>query len=480
MAQRALFLSRFSFRPLLLVAFLLIALLLSATSVHALLALERLTSYSRETARDAVALTENAQRLAERTVAMERSARQYLILNDATFQERYQEAWQSAREALDALETAMPGAAPQQFADWRKHGDAAWQALQEPLARRQAAGQTLESAFAALYRINEELALESKREVEQRNDVLATELERQRGLLSGQLAAAIALAVMLAFAFGVWLSRPLTAVEAAIGRLGENRFDQPIEVHGPADLRRLGSQLDWLRQRLSNLENDKERFLRHVSHELKTPLAALREGIALLEDEVAGALSENQREIARILRQNALALQTQIEELLRYNAATFDAQHLKRAPVDLCALLQQVIDNQRLQWQVRGLRVETEGSAPLFSGDADKLAIVLGNLLSNAVRFSPDGGTIRFVLGSNGAGNISIDCIDAGPGIAPGDMERVFEPFYQGERQPPGPRRGNGIGLSIVREYVEAHGGTVGLLPHDGGAHFRIELPNVR
>lgn len=480
MAPRVLFLSRFSFRPLLLVAFLLIALLLSAASVHALLALERLTSYSRETARDAVALTENAQRLAERTVAMERSARQFLILNDATFQERYQEAWQRAREALDALQTAMPNALPRHFEDWYAHGDAAWKALQEPFERREAAEGTLEPAFAALHRINEELALESKREVEHRNGVLSTELERQRRLLTGQLAAAIVLSVMLAFAFGVWLSRPLSAVEAAIGRLGENRFDQPIEVHGPADLRRLGSQLDWLRQRLANLENDKERFLRHVSHELKTPLAALREGIALLEDEVVGTLSENQREIARILRQNALALQTQIEELLRYNAATFDAQHLKRNPVDLSALLHQVIDNQRLQWQVRGLRVESEGSAPAFAGDADKLAVVLGNLLSNAVRFSPDGGTIRFVLGTGDAGSLRIECIDNGPGVAPADIDRVFEPFYQGERQPPGPRRGNGIGLSIVREYVEAHGGTVHLIPHDGGAHFRIELPNAR
>ena len=98
------------------------------------------------------------------------------------------------------------------------------------------------------------------------------------------------------------------------------------------------------------------------------------------------------------------------------------------------------------------------------------------NLLSNAVRFSPEGGTVRFIV-TDGNGMLRVDCIDQGPGVAPADAQRVFEPFYQGERQPPGARRGNGIGLSIVREYVTAHGGTLQLLPSSPGAHFRLELP---
>jgi two-component system sensor histidine kinase GlrK len=254
----------------------------------------------------------------------------------------------------------------------------------------------------------------------------------------------------------------------------------PIAVYGPADLRRLGRHLDWLRQRLAHLEADKSRFLRHISHELKTPLAALVEGVSLLEDEVAGPLSPNQREIARILRQNTGSLQTQIEDLLRYNAASFEAQTLRREPTDMGALLERIVDSQRLQWQARGLTVAMAGSAPPIAIDADKLGIVVSNLLSNAVRFSPEGGTIRFTLNVAPASRgklLQLDCIDQGPGVAPQDVERVFEPFYQGERQPPGARRGNGIGLSIVREYVSVHGGSLQLMPSSQGAHFRIELP---
>jgi two-component system sensor histidine kinase GlrK len=312
--------------------------------------------------------------------------------------------------------------------------------------------------------------------VERRNSELLAELDQRRGVLTAQVIASIVLAAALAGGFGLWLSRPLAQIETAIDRLGENRYEDRIEVRGPSDLQRVGQQLNWLRQRLSDLEADKARFLRHISHELKTPLAALREGVALLEDGVAGALSPNQREIAGILNQNTAALQSQIEALLRYNAATFDAQHVQRQPADMEALLAQCIAGQRLQSQAAGLTVVTEGKARPIAVDTDKMAVALGNLLSNAVRFSPPGGLICFRLGELN-GMLLLDCIDQGPGVAPDDAARIFEPFYQGQRQPPGARRGNGIGLSIVHEYVAAHSGVLQLMPSERGARFRIELP---
>lgn len=467
---------KLSFRQLSLVAFLLIAALLSATSVHALLTLDRLAALSRATGNEAIALSANAQRLAERSVTMERSARQFLVLDDAAFRDRFAEAWRDAQAALDAIGAALPGPEPAAFADWRRNGAAAWEAIGMPAERGGARQLRLDVALAQLPAITGELAQEVKQEVDRRNAAILDELEQRRNILQGQVALSIGLAAVLAIAFGLWLARPLRQIESAIGQLGGNRYDVPIEVAGPRDLRRLGRHLDWLRQRLADLEADKARFLRHISHELKTPLAALVEGVALLEDEVAGPLAPNQREIAAILRQNTASLQTQIEDLLRYNAASFDAQHLQRRRTDIPALLRGVVDTQRLQWQARSLTVMVEGAAPDARVDAAKIEVVASNLLSNAVRFSPDGGTIRFIV-ATGDGVLRIDCIDQGPGVAPADAERVFEPFYQGERQPPGARRGNGIGLSIVREYVVAHGGLLQLLPAAPGAHFRIELP---
>ncbi|TFW19183.1 sensor histidine kinase [Duganella callida] len=470
-------LSKLSFRQLLLGVFLLIAVLLSAASLHALWTLDRLAAHSRDSGRHALALTENTQQLAERSVAMTRSARQYLVLDDPAFRKRYADAWRDARAALDAVAAALPYTSDLLFETWRQAGEQAWELLQAPARPRSSARQqALEKALAALPDMNERLADEVKQEVDRRNTELLTELDQRRAVLKAQVIASILLAALLAGGFGLWLSRPLAQIEQAIDTLGENRYDQPIAVRGPNDLQRVGQQLNWLRQRLADLEADKARFLRHISHELKTPLAALREGVALLEDGVAGALSPNQREIAGILNQNTAALQSQIEALLRYNAATFDAQHLQRQPADMGALLEQAVAGQRLQWQAAQLTVATEGSARPIAMDAEKMAIVVGNLLSNAVRFSPQGGLITFRLGELN-NKLLLDCKDQGPGVAPEDAARIFEPFYQGQRQPPGARRGNGIGLSIVHEYVAAHGGVLQLLPSDRGAHFRIELP---
>ncbi len=471
-------LSRLSFRQLLLTAFLLIVALLSATSVQALLTLERLASDGRQTAHDAVQLTEDAQRLAERTIAMERSARQFMVLNDPVFRTRYREVWTEAQEALSALKLQLSKVPAREFEAWIAHSEAAWALLQADPQQRAQDQEVLARAFVRLPAINALLSTESRLEVARRNNALVAALAQQRRVLKIQVVGAIALAALFAFSFGLWLSRPLARIEVAINRLGQNRFDQAIEVDGPADLRRLGSQLDWLRLRLADLEADKARFMRHISHELKTPLAALREGVALLEEEVAGPLSGNQREVAGILRQNTLALQTQIEDLLRYNAAAFDARQLHCVPTALRALLQQVIDVQRLQWQARDLTIaiDLRGPDQVARVDPDKLQVALANLLSNAIRFSPQGGTISLLLGRL-PDRITIDCMDQGPGIAPADAARIFEPFYQGLRQPPGARNGNGIGLSIVHEYVVAHRGTVELVPCETGAHFRITLP---
>jgi two-component system sensor histidine kinase GlrK len=473
-------LSKLSFRQLLLGVFLLIAVLLGAASLNALWTLDRLAAHSRDSGRHALQLTEQTQRLAERSVAMARSARQFLVLDDPAFRSRYADAWRDAGLALDGIAAGLPQAPRAPFEAWRQRSAEAWAILQssprgkpgQRLARQRA----LDQALAPLPAQSEQLANEVEREVERRNDVLLAELDQRRGVLKGQVIASIALAALLACGFSLWLARPLAQIEHAIDRLGENRYHQPVEVRGPSDLARVGQQLNWLRQRLSDLEEDKARFLRHISHELKTPLAALREGVALLEDGVAGALTPSQREVAAILNQNTASLQTQIEALLRYNTATFDAQHLHRQPTDPGQLLQQVIASQRLQWQADALHVTAEGAARPIALDADKLQVALGNLLSNAVRFSPRAGKVQFRLGERD-GRLLLDCVDQGPGVAPADAERIFEPFYQGERQPPGARRGNGIGLSIVHEYIAAHGGILQLLPSPRGAHFRIELP---
>lgn len=471
-----------SFHQCLLAAFLLVTALLGGVAAQAMFALEHVAVQGRQASQEAAALTAQVQRLAERTVAMERSARQFLVLDDAGLRQRYEAAWADAKATQRVLAELMADAAAARLlTEWAAQADTAWDVLRTPGPQRLRAPalKQLTPVFARLHRLNELLTERSQQAIDQRSDAVLAELEQQRRLISALVLGAIALVVPLSLGLGHWLLRPLAHVEAAIGRLGDNRFDQPIAVGGPADLRRIGRQLEWLRQRLAALEADKTRFVRHISHELKTPMASIREGAALLRDGVAGPLTPDQTEIVRILGDNSAALQRQIEDLLRYQTLASDSQQLQCRPTLLHELLMRIVDEQRLLWQARGLQVKVEAEPACRAAvDGEKLGMALGNLLANAVRFSPPGGTVTLALAPH-EGGVRIDCIDAGPGVAPEDVPHIFDPFYQGRNQAPGARRGSGIGLSIVREIVQAHGGNCRLLPSDRGAHFVIEIPHA-
>ena len=120
--------------------------------------------------------------------------------------------------------------------------------------------------------------------------------------------------------FTYLFGRPIRAIDRAISELGRGTFSRPIAIRGPADLERLAAQLEWLRGRLLDLAQEKNRFLRHMSHELKTPLANIREGTELLMDGAVGELQSGQREVTAILRENGMKLQRLIENLLSFSA----------------------------------------------------------------------------------------------------------------------------------------------------------------
>lgn len=469
-------LQRFSFRQLLVIAFLLIAALLGAASLRALFTLEDLTQQSRDSAARALELGSAAQSLSERSVSMERTSRQSVVLDDRVLRERFDDEVRESTAVLDSLvKDGIPAAKARQ---WRAHLQTIASLMSGPPATALDRERQLAQEFRELEGVNAAIAVQVQQAIQQRNKSLEGRLEASRQRLAQQVGWAIALAVVMALAFGIWFTLPLKRLEHAIVGLGENRLDQVIAIQGPADLALVGQRLNWLRLRLVELDADKSRFLRHISHELKTPLASLREGVSLLEDGVAGPLSDDQREIAQILKHNTGVLQAQIEDLLRFNTAAFEARQLRRQTVDLLQLMEEQVDAQRLQWRARELSVAVVGEPLRMELDPEKIGTALANLLSNAIRYSPPRGMVRLELTAL-PGRVRIDIHDQGIGVAAADRERIFEPFYRGERQPADVVRGSGIGLSIVHEYIAAHGGRLELLPDQPGAHFRIELPHV-
>jgi two-component system, NtrC family, sensor histidine kinase GlrK len=272
------------------------------------------------------------------------------------------------------------------------------------------------------------------------------------------------------------VGRPLRQLDRAISGLGQGNFSNTIAVGGPHDLERLGRQLEWLRQRLLELAHERNRFLRHMSHELKTPLANIREGTELLMDGAVGELDSNQREVTAILRENGIKLQRMIENLLSFSAWQTSSVGLEATEFRLRPLVKQVLENQQLTLLSQRVRLDVRVEDITLVADRGKIRLILENLVSNAVKYSPKGGTIT-VRARAAAAQLVLDVADNGPGIPPEDRSRIFDAFYTG-RAARTSVKGTGIGLSVVLEFVSAHNGTVEIVDGEfAGAHFRIIMP---
>jgi two-component system sensor histidine kinase GlrK len=293
-----------------------------------------------------------------------------------------------------------------------------------------------------------------------------------------QTAALVPGTVVIVLFFTLLVARPIRQIDSAIHQLGQSGFSKSIEVKGPTDLERLGRQLEWLRVRLLELAQEKNRFLRHMSHELKTPLANIREGTELLLDGTVGELDPPQREVTDILRQNGLKLQRLIENLLSFSAWQTKNEVLTLTRFPLRTLIISVVKAQRLALKSAQIQLRLQVEDFVITADRDKMRTVLDNLLSNAAKFTPKGGIIT-VRARSPTGSFVLEFADTGPGIPEDEGPRIFDAFFQGKQRQGGHIAGTGIGLSVVLECIQAHDGVIELVDSDEfpGAHFRIRIP---
>lgn len=459
-----------SFVKLLSIGFALVALPLLIGLIGNAVSIRRLAAQSQQVVYQAVQVTQASRALQENLSLLERAARQYLVIKDPAMRETYDRLHESFVESGQRL-AALPLTEEQ-----RRELERLLGAEQEIFAAVGAGRQAdAVAGFDRMAEVARALLKHSSEGIEREVEslrALASDAER---VVYSQLLALLPVAVFLVLGFSHLLSRPIAELDRGIRGLGEGRFERKIAVNGPEDLEQLGSQLDWLRLRLMQLEEQKSRFLRHVSHELKTPLTALREGSDLLAEQAAGPLTPQQEEIVRILRENSLHLRRLIEDLLSYSAAEFHQASLKLQTIDPRDFVAHVVVKHELALASRKLALQVDIGDFALVADGERLRVVLDNLLSNAIKFSPSGATIALSWKSE-EGNALLEVADEGPGVAPEDRERIFDPFYQGGARGESAVKGSGLGLSIVREHVLAHGGRIELLP-GSGARFRVVLP---
>ena len=303
------------------------------------------------------------------------------------------------------------------------------------------------------------------------------EVREQWLVLLGRLALALAAGIALAAVLFWWLSRRLTEPVLGLTRATEHvaagRYDVDIpEAHGSDEISLLTERFRGMVAKLSEAERLKRSFLMSVSHELRTPLTAirghveaLREGIVTDPEHVAASLEIIAAETDRLER-----LVGDVLDLAKLQAHRFTVRHEE---VDMGRVVDHAFGAFAEEARRREIdyRVAAEEAAPVIVSDGDRVLQVITNLLSNAFRWTPDGGRIDLELqAENGA--VKVDVVDSGPGIPPEHKERIFQAFISHDVD------GTGLGLPIARELAFALGGRIELESEPGsGSRFRLVLP---
>ncbi len=465
-----------SFLKLLVAGFLLVALPLAGALMYSAWNTERLAEQAQFAVFNAAQAARASRSLVNRINSIERIAQQYAVQADAELVADYARVRRSfgqvsaelARLPLDGEQLAALNRTIEKERRLYDLLAAGSGAKPDAAQASRLAGDLAESAYEVLA-ISYVIA---DREVER----LRMSAEAVRGRMLLLLFATIAIALAAALVLTRLIARPIRELDASIRQLGSADFTRPIRVSGPDDLQDLGERLDWLRRRLTELEAQRNRFLRHVSHELKTPLTALREGAELLHDGVGGALAPQQKLVVEILRENCMKLQRMIEDLLDYQHALHVAATLDRKPVALEKLLREVADAHRLEAHAKRQTVSLDVPPASIEADGEKLRTVFDNLVGNALKFTPEGGLISIVLQEE-ADAVRVEVVDTGPGVPPEERRSIFDTFFRGRAKSGGRVEGSGLGLAIAREFVQAHGGTIGVACDGKGSRFSVVLP---
>ncbi len=427
--------------------------------------------------RELVALTRKSQQLQADLLDLERRARQYATLGDPSLLPLFNETLQAGRESIELLDGLLDQ--PQQQLVHKLSE------LLNVIARGVPAidigfPETFEvlAEFDRISSHNRTLMLSVEAFVDRKLNEQAQQLDELRAWWRNLVLSMALITLFAVVLFSYLINDPIRQIETEIRALGQGERERPVQISGPLEMRALGEQLGWLKAQLNVLEEQKRQFLCHMSHELKTPLASLREGADLMAEEVVGNMNANQREIVTILQQNSWELQRLIENLLDYNQA-LDQSLLDLHQVAIDALCQGIMEPYRILIGRRELQVQAEGGALDCLADGGKLKTALDNLFSNAVNYSDIGGRIQIDWLVDGQ-QVIIDVANSGNPVPAQEVERIFQPFYQGSTGRRGAIKGSGIGLSVARECIEAQGGCLRLIAKpDWSTCFRIELPYV-
>ena len=469
---------------LMLAAFTLVALPLMFGLLVLFFQIDRLSVQMQNTVNQSAAVMENSRLVTTQALGIKRSAEQYLILSDPTLLARYRDQRKLLRQSIQSLQK-MP--LEQEMASNLQNIENVEARLMQELDKiSQTLGQTTEQvAIPAVVKPTElnqlSLFLENvpilaSRFVDSARIEMKTRAQKSKNALIILLITLVPTAIVLAFISSTVINRPLKKVISLIKRMGQGEFPEDTHVGGPQNIAVVGEHLRWLSEKLSQIEQQKLTFLQTVSHELKTPLTAIREGADLMHENVVGDLNAEQMEVLEIINQNTYLLQNQLESLLDFNLALTMDEPYPQVPVNIKQVMEKIIDKLHLILKSRAISIVHDTPPARIIGNQAQLETLFENIFTNAIKFSPPDSRIMVRTDVSDDG-ITVVIEDDGPGFNEKEVDQVFKPFFQGEKSPNTHIKGTGLGLSIAKRYVDLHGGEIEVTNTGSGAAVKVVLP---
>lgn len=298
--------------------------------------------------------------------------------------------------------------------------------------------------------------------------------------IAGAAALVLALTVGASVFAGARLVRPLHALTGAAQRMRDGEQPESVPVSGDDEVGRLAAAFNDMSAHRARLEEQRKAMVSDVAHELRTPLSNIRGWLEAAQD----GLADPDPAFVSSLLEEAVLLQHIIDDLQDLAAADAGVLRLHPESVEIRELLNQVAAAHQARAENAGVTLAVTATAPgpALRADPVRLRQAVGNLVSNAVRHTPEGGrvTLRAYAAEEGDGTVLVEVTDTGSGIPPEDLPHVFDRFWRAEKSRSRRTGGSGLGLSIVRKLVEAHGGTVDATSVEGeGSTFVLRLPGT-
>jgi signal transduction histidine kinase len=286
---------------------------------------------------------------------------------------------------------------------------------------------------------------------------------------------AILLSAVLSILLAYALLRPIRELTHAARAMGKGDLNQRVKPRGNGETALLAKTFNEMADSLQTAETRRRALTADIAHELRNPLAIQRANIEAMQD---GLYPVNTEQLEPIRQQN-MQLERLVEDLRTLALADTGHLELVRVPTNLPALLQRRLDELKPEMDAKKIKLASTypNSMGSINLDPSRFGQIITNLMANAMRYSPEGGTISVEL-SETAGDIIITVRDQGPGISPEDLPLIFERFYRGDKARSRDNGSTGLGLSIARRLAQAHGGFLEAKNHSGGgAVFQLTLP---